>query len=111
MDDPSRLNEYPAGTTNPVTFLLQPASWSLVIKPGGAASDEVVVKAIISSLWISLMNLHRLNPVSRAILANTSRIINVHPRYTRPIILISGTSAASPNFPIVNATAAKTPIG
>src|SRR5437870_3781145 len=42
MEVPSRLNEYPEGTTRPTTDFEQPSSSSFRISPGRAGSEEEV---------------------------------------------------------------------
>ena len=50
MQVPSRLNEYPAGTTRPTTGFEQPRVSILAISPGNAVSeDEVPITRKISS--------------------------------------------------------------
>ena len=49
MEVPSKLNEYPVGTTRPTTDLLQPIFSSFVIRLGKAASEEDVPRTISNS--------------------------------------------------------------
>ena len=54
---PSKLKEYPAGTTRPTTDLEQPIFSNFFINDGKAASDEEVPNTINNS---SLMNFKKL---------------------------------------------------
>jgi len=46
---PSRLNEYPVGTTSPTTDLEQPSRSSFSISEGSALSDDEVPSTISNS--------------------------------------------------------------
>ena len=57
MEVPSKLKEYPVGTTNPTTDLEQPIFSNLFIREGIAGSEEEVANTISNSSLILLINL------------------------------------------------------
>jgi hypothetical protein len=57
---PSRLKEYPAGTTRPTTDFVHPILSSFSISDGSPASDEEVPNTINNSSLMYFKNFHRL---------------------------------------------------
>ena len=62
MVAPSRLNEYPVGTTSPVAAGELPAFCSLVMIRGITDSVEAVPSASMNSSRVYRRNFHRLIP-------------------------------------------------
>src|SRR3954447_4784397 len=73
MQVPSRLNEYPVGSTTPTVCLEAPASWSLASSRGSTVSDDDVPTMISSSSLSSRTNLKMLKPLQRATRPSTPK--------------------------------------
>src|SRR6476469_9620932 len=71
MHVPSRLNEYPIGTTNPTTCSEQPAYSSFLISEGSAVSEDVVARTTNISSFKYRRYFHRLNPLIQQIEPST----------------------------------------
>src|SRR5712692_2966769 len=111
MDVPSRLNEYPVGTTRPTTGFAQPRYSSFAISRGRADSDEEVPSTMRISSPMYLRNFSMLKPTDAAIDPSTMKMKNRHVAYTPIISLPRETSEPSPYRPTVKAIAPNAPRG
>ncbi|MNG26836.1 hypothetical protein D3C84_1118750 [compost metagenome] len=73
MQLPSRLKQYPDGTTKPTVDFSQPSFSNLPIKRGKADSEDDVPSTNTNSSRMYLRNFHRLNPASRAAMFRTTK--------------------------------------
>src|SRR3954449_5130133 len=78
MQVPSRLNEYPVGSTTPTVCLEAPASWSLASSRGSTVSDDDVPTMISSSSFKSRTTLKMLKPLQRATSPSTPNTNTAH---------------------------------
>src|ERR1035441_1310990 len=111
MAVPSRLKEYPEGTTRPTTDFEQPNRSSLTMMRGKATSEEEGPSTSSSSSLRYLRSFQRLKPCDRAISPSTTKTKSVLVRYTHKSSLPSGKRVRKPYLPMVNAMAPNAPRG
>src|SRR2546421_4145609 len=96
---PSRLNEYPVGTTSPTTLRLQPKPSSRPMSCGRTLSDEDVPSTTYSSLRSARISLNSETPTNRVTPPSTTTMKTANASMDTPTSFISALSVSGPYFP------------
>src|ERR1700733_4886995 len=108
---PSRLNEYPVGTTRPTTVSSQPSARILRITCGSTVSVEVVAATITISSRMYPNSRHKLTPHHQLTAPKTAITNSAETPYNVRIRRPSATSEPVPKCPTVNAIEPNAPSG